>query len=144
MAWRFLSKHPEEKAPKRAPSPEVPAPRWLAPPTETGPKARFLDCPDFPADKPLGFPHLIDTWNFSSETDLRSFRLCDAVITMFYKFNRSLCLRFCDPAIHHLTFTVTDKRVHDSGVRTWSFDKAEDTVRVSLSCALHPSLAPAC
>jgi len=130
--------------------------RWMSP--ITGPSSRsdnscgsgrslkaakFLDsCLDFPANRPLGFPHLMDIWEMSEETDLRSFRIADAVATFLFHYNKALCARFFDLEAPEMAVGVMDKRDRffvAPGPRgadetmTWYFSRDGDgEVRVSL------------
>lgn len=123
--------------------PQSPLPRRSQCPTKESapPSARFLEDPDFPANRPLGFPHLLDTWCFSADTDLGSFRLVDAVATVLFKYNRQLCERFFDRKSTDIEFAVTDLRLHSALFPTWLICRKDDMIKVSLPIISPLSLA---
>ncbi|KAK4446353.1 hypothetical protein QBC34DRAFT_469699 [Podospora aff. communis PSN243] len=115
--------------PPRSPKTPPPTPRWMRP-DDDAPKASFVECHLFPANRPLGFPHLIDTSTFTEDTDLRSFRMCDVVATIFYKYNHRFCKVFFDEAYGDIDFSLNDKRIHCEGMPTWTVTKTGNAIRV--------------
>ncbi|KAK0657941.1 hypothetical protein B0T16DRAFT_386385 [Cercophora newfieldiana] len=133
---------PEPESPPPPPEhPEPPpaapqfTPRWALPLRNDAPQARFIDRPNFPADRELGYPHIIDTRSFTEATDLRSFRACDAIATFLYKYNRFFCKQFFDDENTDISFMITDRRVHQEGTPTWRIDKLENTVKIEIQPA---------
>ncbi|KAK3338639.1 hypothetical protein B0T25DRAFT_561212 [Lasiosphaeria hispida] len=168
MAWRFL-KDPgpdctssnddiDKKAPprllRRAPVPHGLPPRISClKPTDPAPASPTVP-PDFALgpNRPFGYPHLLDTSNISSNTNLRSFRLCDAVATFFWKYNKRFCPHFFDYVSPMASLAVTDRRTHRGDDRnpaiTWYIYRGDDHGTVSTPFPSpwrsdRPSLAPA-
>ncbi|KAK0731953.1 hypothetical protein B0H67DRAFT_566294 [Lasiosphaeris hirsuta] len=140
-----------------APSPPRPqSPDWEY--ESHGPSASFADCPTptllLGPHRPLGVPHLLDTASISPDTNLRSFRLCDAVATFLWKYNKLLCPKFFDPAGHMVSMAIADRRTHQRGGDdrnfsvSWHIYRGDQFGSVSAPFpppwqALRPSLAPA-
>ncbi|KAK0631345.1 hypothetical protein B0T14DRAFT_559155 [Immersiella caudata] len=124
-----------EQHPRYPPSPDPPRPLLQritrTSTSDAAPKASFIECPLFPANRPLGFPHLIDTRTFTEDTDLRSFRFVDVVATIFYKYNTVFCELFFEEAYQDIVFYLTDLRVHNEPpLPTWTVAKAVDNIKV--------------
>ena len=50
------------------------------------PQLKYLStCPLLPPERPVGFPHLIDTEKLHEDTDTDDLRLADGIATMIYK-----------------------------------------------------------
>ncbi|KDQ49648.1 hypothetical protein JAAARDRAFT_42670 [Jaapia argillacea MUCL 33604] len=56
---------------------------------------RFGDeCPELPASRPLGFPHIISDQHFDEETDKKNLRAVDAAATLLFRWKREACDAF--------------------------------------------------
>ncbi|KAK0624873.1 hypothetical protein B0T17DRAFT_654715 [Bombardia bombarda] len=93
----------------------------------------FINWPDFPVDRPLGYPHIVNTMRFNEKIVTGSFRLCDALATFFFKYNPRICRAFFSQDGLPVQFSLTDRRRHEPPFKTWTFCRTEEGL-ITVEC----------
>ena len=70
-------------------------------------KAYVADSPEFPIDRPFGYPHLLDTTDeleYAIEREELQCHVADGVITLLYHYSPKVLCTFLDLSIPEFTF----------------------------------------
>ncbi|KAK4182726.1 hypothetical protein QBC35DRAFT_467880, partial [Podospora australis] len=87
----------------------------------------------FDSSKELGHAHILDLDYFSRTTDPSTFRACDCICTILYRFNRRLAQYFFahnDRNGAFMRLLITDKRFHKAGLPTWILSRRENIIHI--------------
>lgn len=63
-----------------------------------------------PANRPVGYPHLINTDKYTEYIQLQNLRIADAVVTVLYKWEPEALATFLDDDLEDIRFQVQDHR----------------------------------
>ena len=61
-----------------------------------------------PADRPVGYPHLINTDKYTTDIQRQNLRIADAVVTVLYNWEPEALAAFLDKDLEDFRFQVED------------------------------------
>lgn len=65
-----------------------------------------------PADRPVGYPHLINTDKFKEENQRQNLRIADAIVTVLYNWEPEALAAFLDHDLEDFRFQVEDSNIY--------------------------------
>lgn len=77
------------------------------------PALEYLDhFPALSADRPVGYPHLINMEKYKEEIQRQDLRVADAVVTVLYNWEPEALSAFLDDGLEDFRFQVEDSNVY--------------------------------